>query len=103
MKEEGMLETVLVELLAEQHYLEERFHTANALCMRCHSGGLTGEVLCENGECSVSLVLSRLTYVSLLLFWSNLTPIKLEAPGPGATSLLDGTCLAEIHQFCSRL
>lgn len=52
--EEGVKEGVLLDLLGEQRRLEQRNCTANALCMDCHSGGLTGQVLCENGECSVS-------------------------------------------------
>lgn len=52
--EEGVKESVLLELLGEQRRLEQRNCTANALCMDCHSGGLTGKVLCENGECPVS-------------------------------------------------
>ena len=52
--EEGVKEGVLLELLGEQRRLEQRNCTATALCMDCHSGGLTGKVLCENGECPVS-------------------------------------------------
>lgn len=52
--DEGRLESVLLELQGEERLLEDRLCTANALCMRCHSGGLTGPVLCENGECLVS-------------------------------------------------
>lgn len=33
--------------------LEERHCHAHALCARCHSGGVLGPVLCENGECEV--------------------------------------------------
>lgn len=50
---EGVREGVLLELLGEQRLLEQRNCAANALCMSCHSGGLLGEVLCENGECLV--------------------------------------------------
>ncbi|KAK9916419.1 hypothetical protein WJX75_002409 [Coccomyxa subellipsoidea] len=51
--EDGVREGVFLELLGEQRRLEQRNCTANALCMDCHSGGLTGKVLCENGECPV--------------------------------------------------
>ena len=51
--EDGVREGVLLELLGEQRRLEQRNCTANSLCMNCHSGGLTGKVLCENGECPV--------------------------------------------------
>ena len=51
--EDGVREGVFLELLGEQRRLEQRKCTANALCMDCHSGGLTGKVLCENGECPV--------------------------------------------------
>lgn len=61
--EEGVKEGVLLELLGEQRRLEQRNCTANALCMDCHSGGLTGKVLCENGECLVSGARSSLSFV----------------------------------------
>ena len=51
--EEGRLEAVLLELQAGQNRLEARLAATHALCARCHSGGLAGPVLCENGECSV--------------------------------------------------
>ena len=40
-------------LLREANQLEARHCRAHALCARCHSGGLLGPVLCENGECEV--------------------------------------------------
>ena len=51
--EEGRLEAVLLELQAGRNRLEARLAATHALCARCHSGGLAGAVLCENGECSV--------------------------------------------------
>ena len=53
--QDGKLEVVHLELLAEQQRLEERLCSASAMCMHCHSGGLMKPVLCQNGECSVSL------------------------------------------------
>lgn len=40
-------------LLREANQLEGRHCRAHALCARCHSGGVMGPVLCENGECEV--------------------------------------------------
>jgi len=31
----------------------ERQHLAMSTCMRCHSGGMLGPIVCENGECAV--------------------------------------------------
>ena len=54
--QDGRLEAVHLELLAEQQRLEERLCSASAMCMHCHSGGLMKPILCQNGECSVSLI-----------------------------------------------
>ena len=54
--QDGRLEAVHLELLGEQQRLEARLCSASAMCMHCHSGGLLKPILCQNGECSVSLV-----------------------------------------------
>ena len=53
--QDGKLEAVHLELLGEQQRLEERLCSASAMCMHYHSGGLLKPILCQNGECSVSL------------------------------------------------
>jgi len=44
---------VYLELLGEERRLDRRLCTTSAMCARCHSGGLTRPILCQNGECSV--------------------------------------------------
>ena len=51
--QEGRLEEVYLELLGEERRLDRRLCTTSAMCARCHSGGLTRPILCQNGECSV--------------------------------------------------
>ena len=59
--QDGRLEAVHLELLGEQQRLEERLGSASAMCMHCHSGGLLKPILCQNGECSVSLITPSLS------------------------------------------
>ena len=59
-----------LELLGEQWRLDKRLSTTSAMCARCHSGGLTRPILCQNGECSVRpflLALGHHDSVSLLV------------------------------------
>ena len=51
--QEGKWEEVYLECLQHVDRLEHRQAGAQAYCMRCHSGGMTGKVVCENGECPV--------------------------------------------------
>lgn len=44
---------VYLEILSEVDAAESRHHAACSTCIRCHSGGLFGPILCENGECAV--------------------------------------------------
>ena len=57
--QEGRLEEVYLELLGEERRLDRRLCMTSAMCARCHSGGLTRPILCQNGECSVRSTDSR--------------------------------------------
>ncbi|DBA67150.1 TPA: hypothetical protein ACH3X2_001471 [Trebouxia sp. C0005] len=66
--QEGKWEEVYLEYLQHVNRLEHRQAGAYAYCMRCHSGGESGSVVCENGECPVLYArvesAARLTTVS---------------------------------------
>ena len=47
------MEEVYLDLLEEEQRLDRRLCVTSAMCARCHSGGLTRPILCQNGECSV--------------------------------------------------
>ena len=64
-QEEGTLARVHLSILAELGAAEHRHHMAHATCIRCHSGGLLGPVVCENGECPV--LYSRLSAAQRLV------------------------------------
>ena len=51
--QEGKWEQVYVEYMQLVDNLERRQTSAQAFCVRCHSGGMAGPVVCENGECPV--------------------------------------------------
>jgi len=51
--EEGRWATVYLTNLAELNSAAVRHTAALANCLGCHSGGLTGRLVCENGECSM--------------------------------------------------
>ena len=51
--EEGVLAAVWLEAVQEASAAQSRLCQAHSLCLRCHSGGSMGPVLCENGECAV--------------------------------------------------
>lgn len=51
--QDGKWEEVYEGLMQRENRLEHRRAGAHAFCMRCHSGGMTGAVVCENGECPV--------------------------------------------------
>ncbi|KAK9810365.1 hypothetical protein WJX72_009511 [[Myrmecia] bisecta] len=52
-QEEGKLAAVYLDLQQQENHYAMRFGLAMSSCIQCHSGGLTGPVLCENGECPV--------------------------------------------------
>ena len=51
--EEGRWKAVYLSNLAEANSAAARLTTAHSECLGCHSGGLTGRLVCENGECAV--------------------------------------------------
>lgn len=61
---EGAWGETYLGVLGEQSEEEARHTAAFTACRDCHSGGCMGEVLCENGECSVAYV--RLSTASRL-------------------------------------
>lgn len=44
---------VHLECLSEANAAAARLGSSLSTCVRCHSGGLSGEIACENGECAV--------------------------------------------------
>jgi DNA polymerase delta subunit 1 len=48
---EGRWEETYLGLLDDQAAAEARQSAAYSACAACHSGGASGPVLCENGEC----------------------------------------------------
>lgn len=68
---EGKWEATYLGLLGEQAAEEGRQAASYAACRDCHSGGASGPVLCENGECPVTYARlacsSRLQQVELQL------------------------------------
>lgn len=60
----GMWERIWLGLLEEARGAERRRGLAFSICASCHSGGLVGSVVCENGECPV--LYSRLSSTSRL-------------------------------------
>jgi DNA polymerase delta subunit 1 len=50
----GRWEETYLSLLDDQTAAEARQTAAHAACRDCHSGGVLGPVLCENGECPVT-------------------------------------------------
>lgn len=44
---------VWLELTHRISATRQRQRLAMSTCVACHSGGLTGSILCENGECPV--------------------------------------------------
>ena len=62
--EDGTRERTWLGLLREAERMERKRGLAFATCARCHSGGLQGAVVCENGECPV--LYSRLSSTSQL-------------------------------------
>lgn len=51
--EDGKWCQVYLNILADDNAAEEALCHATSACVRCHSGGLLGPVICENGECPV--------------------------------------------------
>ncbi len=51
--EEGRWAGVYLSNLAELNSAAVRHTAAHSSCLACHSGGLTGRLVCENGECGV--------------------------------------------------
>ena len=55
-QEDGKLEAVYLHTVADQGSAAASLRGAHTACRRCHSGGQTGAVVCENGECPVLYV-----------------------------------------------
>jgi hypothetical protein len=51
--QEGKRAAVYLQTVQEQVRASASFCAAHSACRRCHSGGLMGGVVCENGECPV--------------------------------------------------
>lgn len=68
--QEGKWEEVYEGLRQHANRLEHRWAGASAFCMRCHSGGMTGAVVCENGECPV--LYARVESAARMVTMSNL-------------------------------
>ena len=68
--QEGKWEEVYEGFLQHANKLEHRQAGATAYCMRCHSGGMNGLVVCENGECPV--LYARVESASRMVTVNNL-------------------------------
>jgi hypothetical protein len=55
-QEEGKHEAVHLHTVVEQGSAAASLGGAHSACRRCHSGGQTGAVVCENGECPILYV-----------------------------------------------
>ena len=53
-----------LQLTDQVNAARHRQQLAMSTCMRCHSGGMMGSVVCENGECPV--LFSRLSSANRL-------------------------------------
>ena len=52
-EEDGKWSQTWLRVLQQLRDAERRRGLSHSTCMRCHSGGLMGPVLCDNGECPV--------------------------------------------------
>ena len=55
-KQIGAAPRALVSLMAENRENEKRLLGGQGACMRCHSGGLYGQILCTNTDCPIFYV-----------------------------------------------